>query len=51
MGTDKITGLYYYDDFKEQSQKLLKRLDFNCLIVTMNVVNFKYLNVGKKTCF
>ena len=44
MGTDKITGLYYYDDFKEQSQKLLKRLDFNCLIVTMNVVNFKYLN-------
>lgn len=44
MGTDKITGLYYYDDFKEQSQKLLKRLDFNCLIVTMNVVNFKYIN-------
>ena len=44
MGTDKITGLYYYDDYKEQSQKLLKRLDFNCLIVTMNVVNFKYIN-------
>ena len=44
MGTDKITGLYYYDDFKEQSQKLLKRLDFNCLIVTMNIVNFKYIN-------
>ncbi|MBQ8039062.1 MAG: EAL domain-containing protein [Lachnospiraceae bacterium] len=44
MGTDKVTGLYYYDDFKEQSQKLLKRLDFNCLIVTMNVVNFKYIN-------
>ncbi len=44
MGADKITGLYYYDDFKEQSQKLLKRLDFKCLIVTMNVVNFKYIN-------
>lgn len=44
MGTDKITGLFYYDDFKEQSQKLLKRLDFNCLIATMNVVNFKYIN-------
>lgn len=44
MGTDKITGLYYYDDFKEQSQKLLKRLDFNCLIATMNIVNFKYIN-------
>lgn len=44
MGTDKITGLYFYDDFKEQSQKLLKRLDFNCLIVTMNVVNFRYIN-------
>ena len=44
MVTDKITGLYYYDDFKEQSQKLLKRLDFKCLIVTMNVVNFKYIN-------
>ena len=44
MGTDKVTGLYYYDDFKEQSQKLLKRLDFNCLIATMNIVNFKYIN-------
>lgn len=44
MGTDKVTGLYYYDDYKEQSQKLLKRLDFNCLMVTMNVVNFKYIN-------
>lgn len=44
MATDKITGLYYYDDFKEQSQKLLKRLDFKCLIVTMNIVNFKYIN-------
>lgn len=44
MGTDKITGLFYYDDFKEQSQKLLKRMDFNSLIVTMNIVNFKYIN-------
>lgn len=44
MATDKITGLYYYDDYKEQSQKLLKRLDFNCLIATMNIVNFKYIN-------
>ena len=44
MATDKITGLYYYDDYKEQSQKLLKRLDFKCLIVTMNIVNFKYIN-------
>ena len=44
MANDKITGLYYYDDFKEQSQKLLKRLDFNCLIATMNIVNFKYIN-------
>lgn len=44
MSTDKITGLYYYDDYKEQSQKLLKRLDFKCMIVTMNIVNFKYIN-------
>lgn len=44
MATDTITGLYYYDDYKEQSQKLLKRLDFKCLIVTMNIVNFKYIN-------
>lgn len=44
MATDKKTGLYYYDDFKEESQKLLKRLDFKCLIVTMNIVNFKYIN-------
>ena len=44
MGTDKVTGLFYYDDFKEQSQKLLKLLDFNCLIATMNIVNFKYIN-------
>lgn len=44
MATDKITGLFYYDDFKEQSQKLLKRLDFNCLIATINIVNFKYIN-------
>ncbi len=44
MGTDKVTGLYYYDDYKEQSQRLLKRLDFNCLITTMNIVNFKYIN-------
>lgn len=44
MANDKITGLNYYDDFKEQCQKLLTRLDFNCLIVTMNIVNFKYIN-------
>lgn len=44
MANDKITGLNYYDDFKQQSQKLLKRLDFNCLITTMNIVNFKYIN-------
>lgn len=44
MARDKITGLNFYDDFKEQSQKLLKRLDFSCLIVTMNIVNFKYIN-------
>ena len=44
MATDKITGLYYYDDYKEQSQKLIKRIDFHCLIVTMNIVNFKYIN-------
>lgn len=44
MANDKITGLNYYDDFKGQCQKLLTRLDFNCLIVTMNIVNFKYIN-------
>ncbi len=44
MAMDKVTGLFYYDDYKVQSQKLLKRLDFNCLITTMNIVNFKYIN-------
>ncbi len=44
MVTDKITGLYHYDDYKEQSQKLLKRLDFQCLVAVMNIVNFKYIN-------
>ncbi len=44
MAMDKVTGLFYYDDYKVQSQRLLKRLDFNCLITTMNIVNFKYIN-------
>lgn len=44
MKRDKLTELLYYDDFKEVAQEKIKEINVPCMIVSMNVTNFKYIN-------
>lgn len=44
MKRDKLTGLLYYDDFKEAAQGMIKELTEPCMLVSMNITNFKYVN-------
>lgn len=44
MKRDKLTGLLYYDDFKEAAQGMIKELTEPCMLVSMNISNFKYVN-------
>lgn len=44
MTRDKLTGLLYYDDFKMQAAELIKSLVEPCMLVSMNLSNFKYVN-------
>lgn len=44
MKTDKLTELLYYDDFIELAQETLKKIDKPCMLISMNVSNFKYIN-------
>ena len=44
MKKDKLTELLYYDDFKESAQEMIRELDAPCMLVSMNLTNFKYIN-------
>ena len=44
MKRDKLTGLLYYDDFKETAQGLIQDITVPCMLVSMNISNFKYVN-------
>lgn len=44
MKRDKLTELLYYDDFKETAQDMIRETDAPCMLVSMNVTNFKYIN-------
>lgn len=44
MKTDKLTELLYYDDFIELAQETLKKIDKPCILISLNVSNFKYIN-------
>ena len=44
MKRDKLTELLYYDDFKETAQEMIRETDEPCMLVSMNVTNFKYIN-------
>lgn len=44
MARDKLTGLLYYDDFKEAAPGIIQNLKTPCMLISMNVSNFKYVN-------
>lgn len=45
MGLDKVTGLYFYDDYKEKAAELLHRGKSNCYFVAaMSIADFRYIN-------
>lgn len=44
MKRDKLTELLYYDDFKEMAQDKLKEITVPCILVSLNICNFKYIN-------
>lgn len=44
MKRDKLTGLLYYDDFKETAQEMLREVEVRCMLISLNLSNFKYIN-------
>lgn len=44
MKRDKLTGLLYYDDFKEAAPGIIHDLTVPCMLISMNLSNFKYIN-------
>ena len=44
MKRDKLTGLLYYDDFKEQAPAIIQKVTAPCMLISMNLSNFKYVN-------
>lgn len=44
MQQDKLTGLLYYDDFKEAAPGIIQKLTAPCMLISMNISNFKYVN-------
>ncbi len=44
MKQDKLTGLMYYDDFKETAPEIIRGLTRPCMLISMNLSNFKYIN-------
>lgn len=44
MQHDKLTGLLYYDDFKEAAPGIIQKLTAPCMLISMNISNFKYIN-------
>lgn len=44
MTYDKLTGLLYYDDFKEKAPELIRSQTEPCMLISLNLSNFKYIN-------
>lgn len=44
MQQDKLTGLLYYDDFKEAAPGIIQKQAAPCMLISMNISNFKYIN-------
>lgn len=44
MTYDKLTGLLYYDDFKEKAPELIRSQTKPCMLMSLNLSNFKYIN-------
>ncbi len=44
MNADKLTKLLYYDDFKEEAEKIARNSERDYILVSMNISNFKYIN-------
>lgn len=44
MAKDKLTNLYYFDDFKELAQKKIEDKSQNFILASCNISNFKYIN-------
>lgn len=44
MARDRLTGLLYYDDFKEEAQRRIRGLKEPCILFSLNISNFKYIN-------
>lgn len=44
MNKDKLTDLLYYDDFRETAPKIVCKLTAPCMLISMNISNFKYVN-------
>ncbi len=44
MKRDKFTGLLYYDDFKEAAPEMIRKTTGQCMLISMNISNFKYVN-------
>lgn len=44
MKRDKLTGLLYYDDFKDAAPEIIRKMSGACMLISMNISNFKYVN-------
>lgn len=44
MANDRLTNLFFYDDFKEKAQELLGEETAQRVIISMNIKNFRYIN-------
>lgn len=44
MAKDKLTNLWYFDDFKEEVQKWIWSKKREYILVSLNIANFKYIN-------
>lgn len=44
MTNDKLTDLLHYDDFKEKAPELIRSQTDPCMLISMNISNFKYIN-------
>lgn len=44
MKRDKLTGLLYYDDFRKMAPEIIKNIEGSCMLLSINISNFKYIN-------
>ena len=44
MKPDKLTRLLYFDDFKQEADRIIAAEGTDYILVSMNISNFKYIN-------